>query len=403
VPTDVIMPKVDMVMDAGTVVSWYRQENEAVTAGEPLLVIETDKSTIDVEAPASGVLAAVVAHPGDTVPVAQRLALILAPGEALPPSKDTSSEAAPAAEAVSVAAAPRPRATPAARAIARQHQLDLASLSGSGPQGRLRKEDVLAALSRHSEPGPAQETAPAPPTVVPVVPPTPAPAHISNGTHEDGELLPLSGVRRVVAERLTQSAAIPAFTLNADVEMSAVLRLRERLPFKPSVTAVIARAVATLLIRHPTLNSSFRPEGIWQHRAAHLGIALDSDGRLLVPVIREANRLNLREIHETLGTIRERAAARQLGPAELQGSTFSISNLGMLGVDAFTAVINPPEAAILAVGRTVERPVGREGMLVLRPMCTLTLSVDHRVADGAAAARFLGDLRAAIEEPYLLL
>jgi pyruvate dehydrogenase E2 component (dihydrolipoamide acetyltransferase) len=169
------------------------------------------------------------------------------------------------------------------------------------------------------------------------------------------------------------------------------------------VTAVIARAVAALLVRHPTLNSSFRPEGIWQHGAAHLGIAMDSDGRLLVPVIRAANRLGLREIHAALAALRERAAARQLGPGELQGSSFSISNLGMLGVDAFTAVINPPEAAILAVGRTVERAVGRDGALVLRPLCTLTLTVDHRVADGAAAARFLGELRSALEEPYLLL
>lgn len=402
-PVDVIMPKVDMVMDAGTIVRWYRGENEPVTAGEPLLEIETDKSTIDVEAPASGVLAAVTAQPGDSVPVARRIAVILAPGEAPPTGQ---AAPAPAAEAIALA---RPRATPAARAIARQHGLELAGLPGSGPQGRVRKQDVVAAMRPRAEAAPTITPAPiAPPPHAPAPPPAAAAAAppAANGVHhphDGGELIALSGARRIVAERLSLSAAIPAFTLSADVEMSAVLRLRERLPFRPSVTAVIARAVATLLIRHPALNSSFRPEGIWQHHAAHLGIALDSDGRLLVPVIRDANRLGLREIHEALGALRERALARQLGPAELQGSTFSISNLGMLGVDAFTAVINPPEAAILAVGRTTERPVGRDGALVLRPICTLTLSVDHRVADGAAAARFLGDLRAALEEPYLLL
>lgn len=401
-PTDVIMPKVDMVMETGTVVRWYRAEYEPVTAGEPLFEIETDKSTIDVEAPASGVLAAVQAHPGDTVPVAQRIALILAPGEALPATVGSPSSAHPAAPALVVDHAPRPRATPAARAIARQHGVDLVALAGSGPQGRIRKGDVLAALRQQPEPARAPQSLPAP-GGAPVPPPVPAPA-TANGTYqEEGELIPLSGVRRVVAERLSVSAGIPAFSLSADVEMSAVMRLRERVPFRPSVTAVIARAVGALLLRHPALNSSFRSDGIWQHRAVHLGIAMDSDGRLLVPVIRDAHRIGLRAIHEALGSLRERAAARQLGPAELQGSTFSISNLGMLGVDAFTAVINPPEAAILAVGRTVERPVGRDGALVLRPMCTLTLSVDHRVADGAAAARFLADLRAALEEPYLLL
>jgi pyruvate dehydrogenase E2 component (dihydrolipoamide acetyltransferase) len=210
-------------------------------------------------------------------------------------------------------------------------------------------------------------------------------------------------VRRVVAERLAASAAIPAFVLSVDVEASALQRLRQRLPFRPSVTAIIARAVAPLLLRHPDLNSSFRADGIWRHYGAHLGIAMDSDGRLLVPVIRAAQSRTLAEIHAELGRLREAAAARRLGPAELQGSSFSISNLGMLGVTQFTALINPPEAAILAVGATVERYVPVDGAPALRPYMTLTLSVDHRVADGAAAARFLGDLRAALEEPYLLL
>lgn len=428
-PTDVIMPKVDMVMDAGTIVRWYRGEHETVRAGEPLLEIETDKSTIDVEAPASGVLAAVSAQVGDTVPVAQRIALILAPGEQLAqaepqthhrgterteelraasanPDQHMHRRGAEAAEQVDPAP-PRPRATPAARAVARQHGVELAELAGSGPLGRVRKEDVLLAVQRQAQQTPV---APLPTSAAPAgahhpTAPAPAPA-ISNGAHrsaEQGELIPLAGVRRVVAERLTASAAIPSFTLSVEVEMSAALALRERLAYRPSVTAIIARAVAPTLLRHPALNSSLRPEGVWQHRAAQLGIAMDVDGRLLVPVIRDAQGLGLRELHAAIVELRTRAGARQLGPAELQGSSFSISNLGMFGVDSFTALINPPEAAILAVGRTTERAVGRDGALVLRPICTLTLSVDHRVADGAAAARFLGELRAALEEPLLLL
>jgi pyruvate dehydrogenase E2 component (dihydrolipoamide acetyltransferase) len=207
----------------------------------------------------------------------------------------------------------------------------------------------------------------------------------------------------VTAERLAMNTGVPTFTLSVEVVMSAIQGLRERLPFRPSVTAIIARAVGPLLTRHPDLNASFRPDGIWRHRAAHLGIAMDVDGRLLVPVIRDAQARGLREIHTSLRDLRERAGARQLGPGELQGSTFSISNLGMLGVDSFTALINPPEAAILAVGRSVERPYRDGAGVVFRPAMTLTLSVDHRVADGAAAARFLSELRDALEEPGLML
>lgn len=275
-----------------------------------------------------------------------------------------------------------------ARSLARQHGLDLWQVAGSGPQGRVRKEDVLRAI----------ESAAA----APKAPASPEPA---NGRHtaEQGELIPLTGARRVTAERLAASASIPQFILSVEVTMTAALGLRERLPYRPSLTAIIARAVAPLLKRHPDLNASFRPDGIWRHGPVHLGIAMDIDGRLLVPVIRDAQSLSLREIDAALRSLRERAATRQLGPAELQGSTFSISNLGMYGIDSFTALINPPEAAILAVGRVAERPYRDGGELIHRPALTLNLSVDHRVADGATAARFLSDLRDHLEEPGMLL
>ena len=181
------------------------------------------------------------------------------------------------------------------------------------------------------------------------------------------------------------------------------MQLRERLAYRPSITAILARVVASILPRHPSLNASFRDDGIWLHTPVHLGIALDNDGDLLVPVIRDAHQRTLGELAAALADIRARATAKKLAPSELVGSTFSISNLGMLGVDQFTALVNPPEAAILAVGRSARRPVEQDGAIMFKPMLTLTLSADHRVTDGAAAARFLQDVRAALEEPLLLL
>ncbi|MCG8346885.1 MAG: 2-oxo acid dehydrogenase subunit E2 [Chloroflexales bacterium] len=400
-PTDVIMPKVDMVMESGAIVRWYRQEYETVCVGEPLLEIETDKATIDVEAPASGILAEVSAHPGDTIPVAATIALIFAPGEE-PPIKPILS---PVAEGVVAARAPdannpRPRATPLARNLARQHGLDLWQVAGSGSHGRVMKEDILRTLQNQT----ADTTPPAPrsPFSPPALPDSGDPNN-NEQSCDDGEMIPLRGARRVMAERLALNTAVPTFTLSVDVVMSRIQELRERLPFRPSVTAFIIRAVAPLLLRHPNLNASFRPEGVWRSYAAHLGIAMDVDGRLLVPVIRNAQNCGLCDIQTALYDLHQRAKARQLGPGELQGSSFSISNLGMFGIDSFTALINPPEAAILAVGRSVERPYRDGAAISFCPTLTLTLSVDHRVADGAMAARFLNDLRNALEEPGLLL
>lgn len=402
-PVDVIMPKVDMVMEAGTIVRWYRNENEMVTAGEPILEIETDKANIDVEAPASGVLVAISAKPGDVVPVAQRIAQILVPDEttdrlAQPESFQSSDSVAKALHshrAPSAGQLPdgmlRKRATPAARAISRQYGLSLTEVPGSGPRGRVHKRDVLAALA-------AQQASPALVTV-----PSDQQAVAVLQANDEGELIPLSRARQIVATRLMAAISIPTFTLNVEVDMSAVMRLRERVSFRPSMTAIIARAVAPLLLRYPDLNSSMREDGIWRHRVVHLGIAMDVNDRLLVPVIRHAQRLDLQAIQQAIRDLRERAVARQLGPADLQGSTFSISNLGMFGVDSFTAIINPPEAAILAVGRTVERSMIKNGASLIRPACTLTLTVDHRVVDGAMAARFLTELRDLLEEPYRLL
>lgn len=416
-PTDVIMPKVDMVMDSGTVVHWYKAEGDPVVKGEPLFDIETDKSTMVIESPASGTLAHVTAPVDTTVPVASVIAWILAPGENPPSaaaphngadrqpvavaaeSSDRDEAAASAGQAVSVAA-PRPRATPLARKLASDYRLDLHAISGSGPGGRIGKQDVLRALEQtrtSSTSGNGAAQAIEPTAVAPVASPRPA------APESDGRLEPLSGVRRIIAQRMLLSAAIPQFTITIDVDMRAVVHLRDRLAYRPSITALVARVVAPLLLRHPSLNASFRDDGIWFHRPVHLGIALDSNGDLLVPVIRDAQRLTLQELDARIKDLRVRADAHQLPPGELHGSTFSISNLGMFGIDRFTALINPPEAAILAVGRIVEQPVREDQSIAWRPVLTLTLSADHRVTDGAAAARFMQDVRAMLEEPYLLL
>ena len=399
-PTAVIMPKVDMVMEHGTIVRWLHREGESITAGEPLFEIETDKATMEVEAPASGVLGPIRAGPGETVPVATVVAVILAPGEEAaaidaPPADRAAAPSPPSLVATAPGTAAtqgrRPPATPLARRLARKHGLALEAVRGSGPGGRIQRRDIEAHLAAHN--GGAQITPPPPATEPPTTPPAP----------EAGVFAPLSGVRKVVAERMAQAALVPQFALQREIDATRLLAVRERVPGRPSLTAIIARAVAPLLLRHPALNSSFRDGGIVTHASVHLGIAMDSDGRLLVPVIRDAQRRTLAEIATALDDLKRRAAARQLTPAELSGSTFSISNLGMFGVDQFTALVNPPEAAILAVGRVIERGVNIGGQLALQPRLALTLSADHRVVDGATAARFLADLCAALEEPYLLL
>ena len=403
------MPKVDMAMTEGTIATWYRHEGDQVTAGEPLFDVETDKANVEVEAPASGVLWGVQSGPGATVPIAQVIAYILAPGESAP--ERPTSTATPASAPQAVVAAPAPtavempsapngkiRATPLARKIGREHQVDLARVAGSGPRGRVDSRDVHAFLAQQHAAAPEQAHAHA--------------AHVAPTTDEQVTRVPLSGLRRVVAERMLASVrTTPHFTLQMQVDMGEASELRRRVApaiarpagTKLSFTAILVRALAPLLATHPYLNSSLDGETILLHHSAHIGIALDRAGDLLVPVIRDAQRLTLAEIAAALGDLSARGQARKLAPDELRGSTFTLSNLGMFGVDSFTAIINPPESAILAVGRITEMPVARDGALVIRPIMQMTLSADHRTVDGATAARFLADLRERLENPYLLL
>jgi len=413
--TEVIVPKVDMVMEEATFVEWLKQEGELVKKGEPLFIILTDKANIEVEAPAGGILSGVSAQPDDVIPVAAAIAYILGEGESLPAptgtqpattsiagglpaeaiasQKPSPVEAKPSGDATS-----RPRATPVARRLAAEMGVDLAHLVGRGPDGRVHKADVLAAAQRLQE------------VAAPAV--TTPPREILLPDAGRREVVPLTGPRRIIAERMTHSAlSAPHITLSLHVDMSEATRLRARLiePMEQKIghrlsfTAIVARAVAAVLPQHPYLNSSWGNGEIVLWEDVHLGIATSVEDYLVVPTIRQAQEKNLEQIVAALGDLAQRARSKRLAPAEMSGSTFTISNLGMFGIESFTAIINPPEAAILAVGSLVERATSANGEIALRPLMNLTLSADHRVVDGAAAARFLADLKTTLENPYLLI
>jgi pyruvate dehydrogenase E2 component (dihydrolipoamide acetyltransferase) len=421
--TEVIMPKVDMVMDNGTFVEWLKQEGEQVEKGDPLFVVLTDKANIEIEAPASGILSGVTAQPDDVIPVTEVIAYILEPGESLPAAKESPSPAATASgaeaqpEPATVEVAPevkasgdgKVRATPAARRIAAEQGIDLALVQGSGPRGRIHKANVLAFVE--AEANTQAEAPPAAKVPVPTRGDVPA-VDIPLPDLPRKEVIPLAGPRKIIADRLAYSAfTAPHITLSLQVDMTEATRLRKRVleliqqktGRKPSFTAIIARAVASILPRHPYLNASLSGEEIIVWDEVRLGIAASLEDYLIVPVIPQAEAKSLEQIVSLMGDLVERARAKRLTPVEMSGSTFTISNLGMFGIESFTAIINPPETAILAVGKIVETPVGVDGKIKLRPMMNLTLSADHRVVDGAAAAQFLAELKATLENPYLLI
>jgi pyruvate dehydrogenase E2 component (dihydrolipoamide acetyltransferase) len=428
--TEVILPKVDMVMETGTFVEWLKKEGDHVDKGEPLFIISTDKANIEIESTADGILAGIKAKLNDVIPVTEVIAYLLAPGEALPTkavSQPTVTSSAPStakvvtavelAEAVVEAAEPgRVRATPLARRMAHELGMDLTQITGRGPRGRIHKADVLSfqksqpSVERPSGPAVASAPSMSAPVMLPVSASLSAQIPLPNARRK--QVVPLAGPRKIIAERMAYSAfTAPHITLSLRVDMSQAIRLREWLlePLKAqtgqrvSFTAIVARAVATVLKRHPYLNASLSDGNIILWDDIHLGIATSVEESLIVPVIREAQSRDLGQIVTALADLTDRARNRRLTPSEMTGSTFTISNLGMFGIESFTAIINPPESAILAVGKMIDTPVAHEGQVVLRPLMELTVSADHRVSDGATVARFLADLKTALENPYLLI
>jgi len=437
---EMIMPKVDMDQETGKVVDWLKGEGDQVKKGEVILVIETDKIAIDVEAPESGTLAGINAAPGDEVPIGTVIAYVLKEGESLP--EDVEQAAGDSSEQEDPAAAPpeedSPAATPAARSMAADHDLDLSQMRGSGQGGKILKKDVQAAMQQPSQVSPGGKVVATPSArrkarkagisldQVPGSGPggriqafdvenyleTAAASPSSPQPAAEAETLPLVGMRQTIAERMTSSyKTIPhvQFTNRADV--SAFLEVREELNReaqdrgleKISMTALLVSMVAGVLRDHPRLNSSLGDDQIVLHQEINIGVAVALEEGLIVPVVPQADQKTLRQLAKEVKELTSRARDRTLTNQQVKGGTFTITNLGPFGVEQFNAIINPPEAAILAVGSIQPQPVVLpDGSLDSRPLMSLTLSADHRIIDGVVAARFLSHLVRVIESPILM-
>jgi pyruvate dehydrogenase E2 component (dihydrolipoamide acetyltransferase) len=408
VATEVILPRLGQGMESGTIVRWLKSEGEAVEKGEPLFELDTDKVTQEVEAEAAGVLLKIAISEGE-VPVGQTVAFIGAEGEDLPdvatesgptPASNTvlQGQVAEPAEPQGAQGEPEPvaattngriKASPLARRIARERGIELAGIRGTGPDGRIVAEDVERAEA--GAPIPASNTV--------------LQAPVAAG---EVERVPLSNVRKTIARRLTEAWQIPVFQLEASADMTRVnalvARLRERDPERRvTVTDVLTKLCAQALTRHREVNAEFTEDAILLHPSANVGLAVAAPQGLVVPVIRGAERLSLAEIAAVRADLVGRARDNKLRAEDLEGGTFTISNLGMYAVERFTAVLNPPQAAIVAVGATEERVVSVGGETAVRPMVTLTATFDHRAVDGAPAAAFLQTLKESLEDPGLAL
>src|SRR5215470_7336736 len=439
--TKVVMPKLSEAMETGKLLRWLKQEGDRISGGDIIAEIETDKADIELEAFGSGVLRKLLATPGSAVPVGGLIAVIAepdedisavvggAPGKSAPAPTAASAPAVAAPSPASVVAAPAPsrspapapslepamataaavlptgrlRVSPLARKLAQRASIDLTRVTGTGPGGRIIQRDIEAFVAARPA-APAGRT-----TAAPAVAAVPAVAPAVSRTGPDTEDVALSPIRAAIARQMVQSKApVPHFYVTTEIAMERAAALRaelQALPGAPKVTYtdVIVRACAVTLQKHPGVNASFTGDAIRRHRAAHIGIAVAVEDGLITPVLRDCERKSLFQIATEARDLIERTRARKLRQQELSGATFSVSNLGMFPVDEFVAIINPPEAAILAVGAIVDKPVVVDGQLAVGKRMRVTLSADHRVIDGAMGAQFLADLKAALEAPLSLL
>ena len=414
--TNVIMPALEMAQESGKLVRWLKPEGASVAKGEPIMEIETDKVMVEIEAPASGMLANIIAREGDVVPVGQTIAWILAPGQVAPTT-------APAIQSGRTLAKPTElHASPVARKMAEEHGIDLAAVKPGG--GRIEKADVLAYMDKQQRASPSAArhvVGPASPKARRLAAERGIDLEQVRGSGPGGAVLamdlpaapPVSAetlptVWRVMAERMSASwATAPHFYLLREVNVSRLMAWREqaqkRATEKITYTDVFVRIVATALRQHLRVNSSWNEGSIILNNEINIGLAVALEDGLIVPVIHRADTLTLTAIAARRSDLVKRAQTGKLSLQDIQGGTFTISNLGMYGVDVFNAVLNPPQAAILAVGRIVERVVAVNGQPLVQPMLFLSLSCDHRVVDGARGARFLDAVASLIEEPLGLL
>ncbi len=405
--TKVMMEALSPTMEEGRLVKWVKNVGDAVKSGDTIGEVETDKAIMELVARGDGILRAHLVPEGTTAAVGMVIGVIAAanedissmtggaaPAPAAAPVAAAPAAASPAAPAPAAAAPAAPvaeasgpvRSSPLARRMAAEKGVNIGAIHGSGPNGRVIRRDIEAA---------SVSTTTAVPATIPIT-----------GEYTD---VVLTQMRKTIARRLSESIGpVPTFYLTSEIDMTQVGQLREQMvangdQYKVSVNDIVIKAVAIALTRHPECNAHWMGDSIRYFSAAHIGMAVATDDGLIVPVIRDAQRKGLGQIGRDARELAKKARERKLQPAEFTGGTFSVSNLGMFGIDQFTAIINPPEAAILAVGATETKPVWENGAFVPRQRMRVTLSCDHRVIDGAVGAKFLQTLRGLLEAPMMML
>ena len=418
----VIMPKLSPTMEEGQIARWLKKEGDKVSMGEPLAEIDTDKATMEMQALSNGVLRKILINEGESAPLGQLIAVIGEPNEDISsllseaPAKapEPPAEPEPTQAATSQAAVPdangharqtptsnqsgRMIVSPLAARMAAEAGLDLRTLQGSGPGGRIIKRDIEAALTETKQVAKfprAVERLPFQPSVV-----------ASASPYRDE---PASEIRRTIARRLVTSIGpVPHFFLTTEIEMDRAVEMRRGInaldpDLKISINDIIIKVVANALIQHPAVNASFQDKFVRHYEHADIGVAVAIEDGLITPVVRSADLKSLSQIAGEVRELADRARSRRLKPEEYTGATFSVSNLGMFGIDEFTAVINPPEGGILAIGAVTPKPVVRENEIVIRQIMRVTMSCDHRVIDGATGAKFLQTVKLFFENPLLLM
>jgi pyruvate dehydrogenase E2 component (dihydrolipoamide acetyltransferase) len=373
------MPRLSLTMKMGTVAQWFKKEGEAVQKGEPIVEVLSEKVTYDVEAPESGTLRKILVQEGTDVPVDETIGLIAAPNEQISDAEIAAGVVVKEVEEAAVAPAPKEEimekagervlASPAAKRLAKEHGVDLTQVTGSGPEGRIVEEDVQKLI---------EETK----------------------THPRvKEIIPLSGIRKTTAERLALSArTAPHATVTMEVDMTNAVKLHEET--QASYTEMLVKAVAKALREQPIINATLEDEQIKVYEGVNVGVAVATEKGLIVPVIRDADKKSLNDIASTLKELVEKARQHKLAKEDVTGGTFTITNLGMYSVDVFIPIINPPETAILGVGRMAEKPVVVNGHVAIKPVMQLSLSFDHRIVDGAPAAQFLQKVKQNLESVF---
>lgn len=427
---EVTMPRLSDTMQEGTIAQWLKKPGDEIKKGDILAEIETDKATMDLEAYEEGTLQQILVQAGETVPIGQAVALIgsgaviqspapaaaksgtdgagaAPPVTTLPPQGGTSTQST-RSEAAEIGERDTVKASPLARRMAEEYNIDLSQIAGTGPDGRIVRDDIEEVLEQRGTPAaPAPEPA-APPQEVPAPAAPPSAPPPETGVTE---VTKLSRVRMLIARRLTESKqTIPHFYVSSEVDMTDALAMRQTLnanvgedAVKVTVNDLIVKACALALETFPEVNSSIKEDQLIKYKHINVGFAVDVPTGLVVPVIRETNSKGVRSIARESKALIAKARANKLAPADLEGGTFSVSNLGMMDASTFIAVINPPQAAILAVASTRKQFVPVDGQPVIRELMSMTLSADHRILYGATVARFLQEVKRLLQNPYSLL